>query len=153
MYVLLPHEDKSIEDVLSALDSKTWEDTRKQMYPRMVDLKIPRFETQTNIDLVDIMKTLGMVRAFSPQDAEFDEMFTKTQGNVFLGILLQKSRIIVNEEGTEAAAVTIGGAFDTAVGPPAKPEAVNFHADRPFIYLIQENSSNAIFFIGTKVRS
>lgn len=153
MYVLLPHEDKSIEDVLSALNSKTWEDTRKQMFPRMVDLKIPRFETQTDIDLVDIMKTLGMERAFSPQDAEFDEMFTKTQGNVFLGILLQKSRIIVNEEGTEAAAVTIGGAFDTAVVPPAKPEIVNFHADRPFIYLIQENSSNAIFFIGTKVRS
>lgn len=153
MYVLLPHEDKSIEDVLSALNGKTWEDARKQMYPRMVDLKIPRFETQTNIDLKDIMKTLGMERAFSPQDAEFDEMFTKTQGNVFLGILLQKSRIIVNEEGTEAAAVTIGGAFDSAVGPPAKPEAVNFHADRPFVYLIQENSSNAIFFIGTKVRS
>lgn len=153
MYVLLPHEDKSIGDVLSVLDSKAWEDTRKQMVPRTVDLKLPRFETQTDIDLIEIMKVLGMERAFSPEDAEFGEMFTKTQGNVFLGILRQKSRIIVDEEGTEAAAVTIGGSMVTAAGPPDDHVPAIFHADRPFVYLIHEKSSDAIFFIGTKVRS
>ena len=85
--------------------------------------------------------------------AEDTTIVKTTNGNLFLGLLLQKSKITVNEEGTKAAAVTIGGMFDNAAGPPAEPEIINFHADRPFIYLIQENSSNAIFFIGTKVRS
>ena len=80
-------------------------------------------------------------------------MFRQTQGNIYLGLLKQKSRIIVNEEGTEAAAVTIGGAFDTAMPPTVESEVIRFHADRPFVYLIQEKSSNAIFFIGAKVRS
>ena len=59
----------------------------------------------------------------------------------------------MNEEGTEAAAVTIGGAFDTAMPPVIEPKIIRFHADHPFVYLIQEKSSNAIFFIGAKVRS
>ena len=113
---------------------------------------MPRFETETDIDLIDIMKSLGMERAFDAQEAEFGEMFTKTQGNVHLGILKQKSKITVNEEGTEAAAVTIGGMLDTAA-PPVATGPVTFHADRPFVYLIQERSSNAIFFFGAKVRS
>lgn len=152
MYVLLPHEGKSIYDVIEALDGETWEATRRKMYGNKVNLKLPSFETETSIDLREIMKSLGMKRAFDPSKAEFGEMLVKTNGNLSLGLLLQKSKITVNEEGTKAAAVTIGGMVDSAAGPPAKPEIINFHADRPFIYLIQENSSNAIFFIGTKVR-
>ena len=153
MYVLLPHEGKSIYDVIEALDGETWEATRRKMYGNKVNLKLPSFETETSIDLREIMKALGMKRAFDPSKAEFGEMLVKTNGNLYLGLLLQKSKITVNEEGTKAAAVTIGGMVDGAAGPPAEPEIINFHADRPFIYLIQENSSNAIFFIGTKVRS
>ena len=153
MYVLLPHEGKSIYDVIEALDGETWEATRRNMYGNKVNLKLPSFETETSIDLREIMKALGMKRAFDPSKAEFGEMLVKTNGNLYLGLLLQKSKITVNEEGTKAAAVTIGGMVDSAAGPPAEPEIINFHADRPFIYLIQENSSNAIFFIGTKVRS
>ena len=153
MYVLLPHEGKSIYDVIEALDGETWEATRRKMYGNKVNLKLPSFETETSIDLREIMKALGMKRAFDPSKAEFGEMLVKTNGNLYLGLLLQKSKITVNEEGTKAAAVTIGGMVDSAAGPPAEPEIINFHADRPFIYLIQENSSNAIFFIGTKVRS
>lgn len=153
MYVLLPHEGKSIYDVIEALDGETWEATRRKMYGNKVNLKLPSFETETSIDLREIMKALGMKRAFDPSKAEFGEMLVKTNGNLYLGLLLQKSKITVNEEGTKAAAVTMGGMVDSAAGPPAEPEIINFHADRPFIYLIQENSSNAIFFIGTKVRS
>ena len=153
MYVLLPHEGKSIYDVIEALDGETWEATRRKMYGNKVNLKLPSFETETSIDLREIMKVLGMKRAFDPSKAEFGEMLVKTNGNLSLGLLLQKSKITVNEDGTEAAAVTIGGMVDSAAGPPAEPEIINFHADRPFIYLIQENSSNAIFFIGTKVKS
>ena len=61
--------------------------------------------------------------------------------------MLQKAKIEVNEKGTKAAAVTAGimtmSAFD-----PEEPKHVNFHADRPFVYVISERSSGAIFFIG-----
>ena len=153
MYVLLPKEGKGIDDILSALDGQSWESMKAEMRTSLTDLKIPRFETKTSINLVDIMKSLGIRRAFDPYNAEFGEMFTRTGGNVSLGILRQENRIIVNEEGTEAASVTIGGSCVTSVGPSDDPEPVIFHADRPFVYIIQEKSSNAIFFIGTKVRS
>lgn len=153
MYILLPHEGETVSDMIDALDFTTWENEKNNMRSRRVDLKIPSFETETDINLIDIMKSLGMERAFDAAEAEFGEMFRLTQGNIYLGLLKQKSRIILNEEGTEAAAVTIGGAFDTAMPPTVESEVVRFHADRPFVYLIQEKSSNAIFFIGAKVRS
>ena len=153
MYILLPHEGETISDMIKALDFTSWENEKNSMRSRRVDLKIPSFETETDINLIDVMKSFGMERAFNAGEAEFGEMFRQTQGNIYLGLLKQKSRIIVNEEGTEAAAVTIGGAFDTAMPPTVESEVIRFHADRPFVYLIQEKSSNAIFFIGAKVRS
>ena len=151
MYILLPHEDKTVSDVISALDGKAWKMEKNTMGTKTVDLKLPAFETATEVNLVNIMKSLGMTRAFDPYHAEFNEMLELPDGSLYLGLLKQKSKIKVNEEGTEAAAVTVGGFFANSVQPPA--EHVTFHADRPFIYLIQEQSSNAIFFIGTKVRS
>lgn len=151
MYVILPNEGHNITDVISALDADAWEAEKQRMQQRVVDIKLPAFETETEVDLIAIMKSLGMERAFDPYLAEFNEMLELPDGSIYLGLLKQKSKIKVNEEGTEAAAVTIGGFLVTSVQPPAEP--VTFHADRPFVYLIQEQSSNAIFFIGTKVRS
>lgn len=152
MYVLLPHEGKSIGEMIDALDFTTWETERNRITSRKVDLKLPKFETETDIDLIGIMKSLGMEKAFDADEAEFGDMFVSTNGKVYLGLLKQKSKIIVNEEGTEAAAVTVGGMLANAAGPSVS-EPITFHADRPFIYLIQEKSSNAIFFLGAKVRS
>ena len=151
MYVLLPNEDKDVEDVLASLDCQTWENEKNMMRAARLDLMIPSFKTETNLKLEGIMRNLGMERAFDPRHAEFKEMFENTT-DTYLGLLLQKSKIIVDEEGTEAAAVTIGGSFTTSV-PPSEPQTISFHADRPFIYIIQERSSNAIFFIGAKVNA
>jgi len=149
MYVLLPHEGISVDAVMEGLDGKTWEIEKNRMRSCKVDLKLPRFETASDINLIDIMISLGMERAFYPDMAEFGDMFENESG-IFLGILKQKSMIIVNEEGTEAAGVTLGGSMVTGFMPPEnKPQT--FHADRPFVYLIQEKSSNAIFFIGAIV--
>lgn len=150
MYVLLPHEGVNLDVLIDELDEATWENVKNRMRSCKVDLKLPRFETASDINLVDIMKSLGMERAFIPGMAEFGEMFENESG-IYLGLLKQKSKIIVNEEGTEAAAVTIGGCMATGVMPDNGIKT--FHADRPFIYLIQEKSSNAIFFIGAKVKA
>jgi serpin B len=63
----------------------------------------------------------------------------------FIGLMKQVARIKLSEEGTEAAAVTVIGVVKTSVGGPS---IVHFHANRPFLYVISERSSVAVFFIG-----
>ena len=143
MTVLLPHEDKSIEEVLNSLNSKSWKDNNAQMREYIVDLKLPRFEATTDMELNKIMKELGVIKAFS-EEAEFDE-FCKTPTRI--GLMKQVAKIKLDEEGTEAAAVTVIGTMK-ATSAPRKPDRVEFHADRTFLYVITEQSTGAIFFIG-----
>ena len=143
MTILLPDEGKTVAEVLSPLTAETW---RRLQYVRtaLVDVKLPRFESKSGIDLVDIMTALGMPSAFSPETAEFPEFCNVP---TFIGQMKQAARIKLNEEGTEAAAVTLIGDFVSAAAP-SEPQRVQFHATRPFLYVISEQSTGAIFFIG-----
>ena len=116
------------------------------MHEREVILKLPRFEIDTSTDLIDLLKNLGIVRAFDAFNAEFDKI--ADSGTLFISKMKQLARIEVNEEGTKAAAVTIAEmSYTTSVGPGPLP--VEFYADHPFAYFITEQSSGAIFFMGT----
>ncbi|MBO6030741.1 MAG: hypothetical protein J6Q22_04650, partial [Prevotella sp.] len=139
MTVILPREDKTIGDVLSQMDGKNWR--FKDGCPQ-VDLKLPRFEIDTNLDLKPIMSALGMPTAFR-YEADFSEFCNVP---TYISLMKQVARIIVNEEGTEAAAVTIIGTA-AASGPHYSTHST-FHANRPFLYIISEQSSGCIFFIG-----
>lgn len=135
MSIFLPREGKTIGDVLDALNGNNWQ-VKGAMYK--VDLKLPRFETDTNQDLVKIMSDLGMSTAFT-YDADFPYFCNVP---VFISQMFQVAKIKLDEQGTEAAAVTvISGA--TSITPSAK-----FYANRPFLYIISEQSTGAIFFIG-----
>jgi serpin B len=70
--------------------------------------------------------------------------------NLYVDMMKQKAKIKVNEEGSEAAAVTIAGFVETATstGPTQEPPTATFHANRPFVYLIHEQSSGVILFVG-----
>jgi len=85
---------------------------------------------------------LGMPNAFNRQLAEFPDFCNVP---TFIGLMKQVARIKLSEEGTEAAAVTVIGVVKTSVGGPS---IVHFHANRPFLYVISERSSGAVFFIG-----
>ena len=137
MTVILPREDKTIGDVLSQMDGKNW---RFKDGSPDVDLKLPRFEIDTNLDLIPIMSALGMHTAFSHNDADFSEFCNI---RTYIGLMKQVARIKVNEEGTEAAAITIIGMEAAGI-----PHYSTFHANRPFLYIISEQSSGCIFFIG-----
>ena len=121
----------------------TWSKINKKMSSSLVDLKLPRFETNTDIDLPQIMSDLGMPDAFNPDRADFSK-FCNT--STYIGLMKQVARIKLDEEGTEAAAVTVIGMKNTMVSE--EPKMVYFYANHPFIYIISEKSSNAIFFIG-----
>ncbi len=141
MTVLLPREGKNINDILQGLTTQEWK-YYQYMSTAMVDVKLPRFESNTDISLNDIMARLGMPKAFT-ENAEFPDFCNKP---TYIGLMKQCARIKLNEQGTEAAAVTAIGMVNTSV--PAAPRHVTFHANRPFLYVISEYSTGAIFFIG-----
>lgn len=143
MTVLLPHKDKTIADVLGQIDGKEWYNNFSNLRLTKVDLKLPRFETSTDIKLNDIMSNLGMPSAFDMSDADFSLLCPVT---TYIHSMKQSAKVKLDEEGTEAAAVTIIDMYDSAL--PEEPKIVEFHANRPFIYVISEQSTGTIFFVG-----
>ena len=138
MTVLLPKLQTNALPEVPTTD--VWQQIQQQMSITDVDVKLPRFESDTDIDLIPIMKKLGMNKAFSGA-AEFPYF---CDVNTYIALMKQVAKIKLDEEGTEAAAVTVIGMDKSA---PAYDNAV-FHADHPFIYVISEQRTGAIFFIG-----
>ena len=142
MRMILPYDGWSLDHVATFLNASNWQ---IPTYSCEVDLKLPRFETDTSIDLKQVMSALGMPTAFDPDEADFTKLCESNDGagNIYIDKMKQVAKIKVNEEGTEAAAVTTIGYIITSV-----PEHVDFHATRPFLYIISEQSTGGILFIG-----
>lgn len=142
MVVLLPAENKLLDDCLAQLTAEHWLMWNDELASATLNLKLPRFELTYNKDLLDDMKTMGVNDAFNSDAANFSKI---SADNLSLGLLRQCTYLKVNEEGTEAAAVTVGGMDTAAPGPGV---IVPFHVNRPFIFLIKEKSTGAILFMG-----
>lgn len=142
MKVLLPEEGKTIDDIVKSLTGESWENNYWQH--AIVDIKMPRFSTKSDIMLNDMVSKLGAPSIFDPQKADFS-LISKNQKQFYVSQMKQKAAIEVNEEGTKTTAVTVSMMTGSSI-VNGKGE---FHANRPFVYVIQEWSSGAIFFIGT----
>lgn len=145
MYVLLPSEGKTVDDVINALTNDYWE-THRPMGHAIVDLKLPRFKTNSDIPLNDLISQLGAPSMFDTLNAEFPDI-SQNYKNLYVNLMKQKAAIEVTEEGTKTSAVTVAMMVESDFGGPE--DTANFHANRPFVYLIQEWDTQAIFFIGT----
>ena len=145
MYVLLPSEGKTVDDVIHALTNDYWE-THRPMGHAIVDLKLPRFKTNSDIPLNDLISQLGAPSMFDSLNAEFPDI-SQNYKNLYVNLMKQKAAIEVTEEGTKTSAVTVAMMGESDFGGPE--DTANFHANRPFVYLIQEWDTQAIFFIGT----
>ena len=158
MTIVLPEEGKTADDVIkeltesSMLNNRGWCDAGGNTFQAYeVDLKLPRFETNSDTDNIDdgligLMKKMGINRAFGEGMAEIPNM---CELPVYIEIMRQKVKIKVNEEGSEAAAVTVAGETNQSMGSGSVeyPKAT-FHANRPFVYVIREASSGVILFVG-----
>ncbi len=132
MTVLLPKEGVSIEEMMKQVDAQKIGSLYRDMQKCVVDLK-----------LNDAVSKLGAPSIFNGT-ANFKNM---SDANIFISKMLQKAKIEVSEEGTKAAAITAGMVAMTALDPN-EPRRVKFHANRPFVYIITEKQTGAIFFIG-----
>lgn len=143
MTVLLPNSGNNVVDVISALKKLgDWKAFVNELVTCNVDLWLPKFETRYHIDLNDILCEMGMPSAFEGGVADFSAM---SDYALRLSFVMQDAFIKVDEEGTEAAAVSMAGMEKNAAMPG---ESVVFHADHPFIYIISESSTGAILFAG-----
>lgn len=143
MTVILPSEGSFLRDVMASMDGGKFQELQRSMEKCNVDLKIPRFTTEVDLPLNDIISALGAPLIFSSQ-ADFSQF---ARGDFYVSKMFQKAKIEVSEEGTKAAAVTAAIMMMSAMRPEKKRNVV-FHADSPFAYIISENSTGSIYFMG-----
>ena len=140
MYCILPDENIDINDFITDLDKERWNTIKNSISEQdAVKLHIPRFKLEYGIkNLNDSLKALGMDEAFS-STADFSGI----RNGIFISDVLHKAVIEVNEEGSEAAAVTVVVMVESeAIEPLA------FIADRPFVFIIADDVTGTILFLG-----
>lgn len=142
MYFVLPREGVTMDDAAEAFATNftQWcSDARRCE----VNLSLPRFKADYSTSLKDALQATGMKNAFTPGSADFSGITKKEP--VYIGNVLQKTFVKVDEEGAEAAAVT-SVMLEAMAAPPSTPKTMKI--DRPFFYVIRENGSGNILFIG-----
>ncbi len=141
MLVLLPHSGVSINDLVSEMNHEKWKNWMESFYERSdFDVYLPKFKFEYKKELKETLTNLGMGIAFS-DFADFTKI--NSNGGLLISSVKHKTFIEVNEEGTEAAAVTSVTISLTSAGPPS-----HFRADHPFVFVIKEKFTNAIMFMG-----
>lgn len=139
MVIILPNESKNLDESLKSLTYVNWEEWEKRSSSRKLQVKLPRFGINYEKEMIEDMQALGMKEAFE-ENADFSSMSSE---NLPLNSLKQFTSLEVNEEGTEAAATTIIGS-DTNIAP----QNYNFYVNRPFAFMIKEQSTGTILFMG-----
>ena len=143
MIVMLPQSGVSIDSLVNTMSIDKWKIWMEGFYNRPdFDVFLPKFTFEFEKGLKEILSQLGMGIAFDPNG---NADFSKINPDVYLYIssVKHKTFIEVNEEGTEAAAVTSVTFGTTSIGPSNE-----FRADHPFIFVISEKFTNAIMFMG-----
>lgn len=140
MTVILPKPGSSVESVAANLTPDSWSTLASSYRTQLVDLFLPKVTLSWKRALIPDMQTLGMRLAFTDA-ADFSRMTTNYP--VEISLLQQNTFVAIDEEGTEAAAVTIVG-----VMPTSAPVAVTMRVDRPFIFVIRERLSGSVLFMG-----
>jgi len=141
MTILLPAVGTNIDDFAGKLTQQGWNASTSNLVSREVELYLPKFKFEYEKGLNDMLKSMGMSVAFSPTQADFTNI--DKRGQLYISEVKHKTFVQVDEEGTEAAAVTSIGVGMTSVGPNTV-----MRVDRPFIFAIRENNSGTILFLG-----
>ena len=144
MYIILPDEGESVDSVIGFFDAGKWRETVRSFSERQVILTMPKYKMEYGIKLLnDVLTNMGMGIAFGA-DADFSGI----RPGIFISRVLHKAVIEVNEKGSEAAAVTVVEKLESA---EIVEEPVEFKVDRPFFFVIADDRSGSILFMGKVV--
>ncbi|MCL2083763.1 MAG: serpin family protein [Oscillospiraceae bacterium] len=142
---LLPNENVPIEAYIEALTGEGLLNTLKNAQDAVVYASMPKFEYEYTVSMNDALAGLGIPDAFDEGKADFSRMAVSPDGNIYIGLVLHKTFISVDELGTKAGAVTMVAMSGS--GAPADIKTVRL--DRPFVYAIIDDASGLPIFIGT----
>ena len=142
MVILLPKQFDALDEFEKTLTPDNLTQWLAKIHKREVVVFVPKFKMTSQFSLASVLKSMGMKDAFSP-NADFSGINGKR--DLFISAVIHKAYVEVNEEGTEAAAATGVVMRLTSIGPAPIPV---FRADHPFLFLIRDNLSGSILFIG-----
>jgi len=142
MIILLPKEFDGLDEFEKTLTVEKLSKWMDELHNREIRVSVPKFKMTSQFSLASVLESMGMIDAFSP-NADFSGM--NGRRDLFISAVIHKAYVDVNEEGTEAAAATAVTMKLTSVGPTRIPV---FCADHPFLFIIRDNHSGSILFIG-----
>ena len=145
MIILLPNFEKSIMDILNAMDEGIWDNWLSSFtMSENVQVELPKFKYQYGTKLLNNeLIEMGLGIAFS-DNADFSKI---CDIDIYISRVLHKAFIDVNEVGTEAAAATIVEMTNKGISD-IESSIIYFKVDKPFIFAIKEKQTNAILFMG-----
>ena len=140
MTAILPPANMDVDAFIETLDQPRWDALIAALHHTKADVYLPKFTMAWEDTLNSDLKSMGMENAFCEGCADFTRM-SPVGDELFIDFVQQNTFVNVNEEGTEAAAVTTVG-----IGVTSGPPTIRF--DRPFVFVIRERLSGTILFMG-----
>jgi len=144
---LLPNEGISVSEYIASLDGEHLNDLLSNTESAVVYASIPKFETEYDVEMSEVLIGMGMPDAFSGAAADFSKLGHSAAGNIFISRVLHKTFISVDERGTKAGAATVVEVEEECAMEVIDPKRV--YLDRPFVYMLIDCETNLPFFIGT----
>ena len=143
MVIMLPKDGKTTRDVIAMMDGKKWADAIQSLTLKKIPVFLPRFKAECEYPMHEhILPDMGMKLPFNPMLADLSGIADISAfGRLFISSVIHKTFVQVDEEGTEAAGITL-------VGIENSVKSSFFMVDRPFLFAIREKSTGVILFIG-----
>ena len=148
MYIFLPSQKSSIAEFQQNLNSAAWDKWTQRLETTKGNIRLPRFKLTYEAILNSALEKLGMGTAFDRHRARFDAIKLPPP-EIWIGQILHRAFIEVNEEGTEAAAVTATMMPLSALRPSKPPRTFEMIVNRPFFFAICDDQTNTILFMGS----
>ena len=145
---LLPNEQVKIADYVKKLSGEHLQEMLANRREAIVHAWIPQFSYEYSTEMGKVLQSMGIRDAFDVEKADFTNMATSTEGNIFISRVLHKTYIEVTPVGTKAGAATVVEMKYGAAMPEEQPEIQEVYLDRPFIYMIIDCENNQPVFIG-----
>ena len=144
---VLPKEGVTIEALLAGLEEMGLQHFLASDQKETVEAALPKFEADSDIQMVELLKAMGMTDAFDSARADLSGLGTSEAGNIYLSQVIHKTFISVAEKGTKAGAATVVAAAEECAMEEVKRVVLN----RPFLYMIVDTESNTPVFMGVQM--
>ena len=127
--IILPYESKDINDFIAELDDDKLQSLIKKMSPKLVELELPKFRFDCDTNFNEALKNMGMVLPF---DEASDFTGILDDPSIYISNVVQKSLLLVDEEGTEASSAT-----SESISTKGMPQIEQMHVNRPFLFMLR----------------